>query len=76
MRHRRRRLPGFLVSGKGPDYRRAAGELGCPRGRSSLEVHRLRQRYRELLREEIARTVGAPEEVEEELRALLAALGS
>ena len=76
MRHRRRRLPGFLVSGKGPDYRRAAGELGCPKGRSSLAVHRLRLRYRELLHEEIARTVGAPEEVEEELRALLAALGS
>ena len=36
----------------------------------------MRQRYRELLHEEIARTVGAPEEVEEVLRALLAALGS
>jgi len=33
-------------------------------------VHRLRKRYRELLREEIARTVSSPEEVSEEIRYL------
>jgi hypothetical protein len=35
----------------------------------------MRKRYGELLRTEIARTVSTPEEVEEELRALFAALG-
>ena len=35
-----------------------------------VAVHRLRQRYRELLRDEIAHTVTRPEEVEEELRCL------
>ena len=37
-------------------------------------VHRLRQRYRQLLCEEIAQTVASPAEVEEELRDLIAAL--
>jgi 5'-deoxynucleotidase YfbR-like HD superfamily hydrolase len=39
-----------------------------------MAVHRLRQRYREILRAEIAETVSGPEEVEEELRHLYAAL--
>jgi hypothetical protein len=34
----------------------------------------MRRRYRELLRDELAATVPSPEEVEEELRALCAAL--
>jgi RNA polymerase sigma-70 factor (ECF subfamily) len=38
-------------------------------------LHRLRKRYRELLREEIAQTVVAPDEIDDELRALRAALG-
>jgi DNA-directed RNA polymerase specialized sigma24 family protein len=69
-------LRGFLVGEKGAGYRRAAGELGLSEGAVKVAVHRLRQRYRELLHEEIGRTVGAPEEVEEELRALFAALAS
>ena len=44
-------------------------------GRLKVAVHRLRQRYRELLREEIAQTVEGPDEVEEEIRELFAALG-
>jgi hypothetical protein len=36
--------------------------------------HRLRQRYRELLHEEIARTVIAPGDIEDELRHLVAVL--
>jgi RNA polymerase sigma-70 factor (ECF subfamily) len=34
-------------------------------------VHRLRRRYRELIRDEIANTVASPDEVEEEMRYLL-----
>jgi len=37
-------------------------------------VHRLRKRYRELLRDEIAQTVGSEAEVEGEIRHLFAAL--
>jgi hypothetical protein len=39
-------------------------------------VHRLRQRYGQLLREEVAQTVNSPEEVQDELRHLLSALSS
>jgi len=38
-------------------------------------VHRLRRRYGELLREEIANTVSEPGEIEEEIRHLKAVLG-
>jgi hypothetical protein len=37
-------------------------------------VHRLRQRYRELLRAEVAQTVATVQEVDEELRCLVAAI--
>ena len=36
--------------------------------------HRLRQRYRQFLREEVAHTVATPAEIEDELRHLIAAL--
>ena len=44
-------------------------------GALRVAVHRLRQRYGELLRDEIAQTVSSPEEFNVELRALFAALG-
>jgi RNA polymerase sigma-70 factor (ECF subfamily) len=50
----------------------AARELGMTEGAFKVEVHRLRQRYRKLLREEVARTVSRPEEIDEELRHLIA----
>ena len=55
-------------------YGELAGRLGMTEGAVKVAVHRLRQRYREVLRSEVAHTVAGPEEVEEELRALLAAL--
>jgi hypothetical protein len=39
-------------------------------------VHRLRQRYRELVRAEVAHTVSSPLEVEEEMRHLYSALNT
>ena len=56
------------------DYRGAARELDMSPGAVAVAVHRLRQRYRELLRREIAETVGTPEQVEDELCALRAIL--
>lgn len=55
-------------------YAEAAKELGLSEGAVKVAVHRLRQRYREVLRTEIANTVATPDEVEEELRQLFAAL--
>jgi len=43
-------------------------------GAVKVAAHRLRQRYRELLREEIAHTVEGPEQIDEEVRELFAAL--
>jgi RNA polymerase sigma-70 factor (ECF subfamily) len=41
-----------------------------------VAAHRLRARYREMLRGEIAKTVSRPEEVEEEIRHLFATFGT
>ena len=56
------------------DYNGAARELQMSAGAVAVAVHRLRQRYRETLRREIAETVGTPEEVEDEWRDLQAIL--
>jgi RNA polymerase sigma-70 factor (ECF subfamily) len=55
-------------------YATIAAPLKMTEGALKVAVHRLRQRYGELVRAEIAQTVRAPEEVEEELRYLFAVL--
>ena len=57
-------------------YAELAAKLGTTEAALKMAVSRMRQRYGELLRAEIADTVSGPEEVEEELRALFAALSS
>jgi len=56
-------------------YEELARELGVSEGAVKSAVHRLRQRYRQLLRDEIAQTVAGPGEVDEELNHLIAVLG-
>jgi RNA polymerase sigma-70 factor (ECF subfamily) len=69
------RLRGFLVGERQPGgHAAAAAELGLTEGAVKVAVHRLRQRYRELIREEIARTVPDPGAIDDEIRALFAAL--
>lgn len=55
-------------------YAQIAVRLNTTEGAIKVAVHRLRQRYRELLRAEIASTVAGPEEVDDEIRNLFAAL--
>ena len=55
-------------------YAELAGQLNMSEGSLRVAVHRLRQRYRELLRAEIANTVANPGEVDEELRHLFQVL--
>jgi len=57
-------------------YRDAAAELDMAESAVRVAVHRLRRRYRELLRDEIAQTVTSDDQIEEEIRDLFAALGS
>ncbi|MDX1387891.1 MAG: sigma-70 family RNA polymerase sigma factor [Acidobacteriota bacterium] len=49
----------------------AATELGTSEGNVRVTVHRMRRRFGELLREEVAQTVADPAHVEDELRHLL-----
>ena len=68
-------LKGFLVGDHGgTTYAEAAERVGLSEAAVKKAVSRMRQRYRELLREEIAETVAGPEEVEDEIRKLFAAL--
>ena len=55
-------------------YAELAIKLGVNEGTVKTAVHRLRQKYRQLLRNEIAQTVAGPGEVDEELRHLFAVL--
>jgi RNA polymerase sigma-70 factor (ECF subfamily) len=55
-------------------YAEIGARLGLARGTIASAVHRLRQRHREILREEIAQTVTRPEEIDEEIGNLLAVL--
>jgi RNA polymerase sigma factor (sigma-70 family) len=52
-------------------YADIARELGMTEGAVKVAVHRMRQRYRDLLRDEIAQTVDSPAHVEEEIAYLL-----
>lgn len=66
-------LKPFLV-GDQPSYDALTGQLGEQAGTLRIQVYRLRQRYRQLLRAEIRSTVRRPADVEDELRHLLDAL--
>jgi RNA polymerase sigma-70 factor (ECF subfamily) len=65
----------FTLTGEtGAPYGEIASQLGTSEGALKVFVHRLRERYRSLLREEIAQTVETDAEIDDELRHLIAAL--
>lgn len=68
------RLQPFLGGTADDRYSDAAADLGLSENAVKASVARLRSRFGELLREEIAPTVERAEEIDEELRDLLAAL--
>ena len=55
-------------------YAAVAARLGTTEGAARVAAHRLRRRYGELLRSEIASTVAEPAEIDDEIRELFAAL--
>jgi len=64
-------LKEFLTGGSVlPSYDKASARTRLPRATVKTHVHRLRQRYREIVRREIARTVSASHEIDEELHYL------
>jgi RNA polymerase sigma-70 factor (ECF subfamily) len=63
-------IKGFLPSSQMtvPDYEETATLLGTTVTALRVEVHRVRRTFRDQLRREVARTVSAPHEIEEELQ--------
>ncbi len=69
------RLRAFLIAGTGEEFYAQVGvELGMSREAVKKAVQRMRHRYYELFREEVAHTVANPAEIEEELRYLCAVI--
>lgn len=69
------RLQVFLTGEPpGVSYNDLASELGMSEGALKVAVHRLRRKFREVLRAEIADTVASSEEVKEEMQYLLSAV--
>src|SRR5262245_36855374 len=67
----------FMFLNREPDtkrYNEVATQVGLSAGALRISVHRMRKKYRKLLRAEIAATVSTPEETDEEIRFLLATL--
>ena len=64
----------FFSLEEAPTYAEAAAACGMTPTQFKAALHRARERYREILREEVAETVDGPEEVEGELRALFDAV--
>lgn len=67
----------FLTAGKGGTAQaEVAKALGMEEGAVRVAIHRLRKRYRELLRDEIAQTLSDAADVDEEMRALFGAFSA
>jgi RNA polymerase sigma factor (sigma-70 family) len=66
----------FLTAGKGTvSHAEAAKRLSMDETAVRVAVHRLRKRYRQLLRDEIAHTLSDPAQVDDEMRTLFGAFG-
>ena len=68
------RFKNLLVDEDRPSRSQLAREFAMNENAVKQAFHRFRQRYREILRDEIARTVAAPGDVENELQYLIAVL--
>ena len=70
-------LKGFLTGDKpAANYAEAAASLRITEGAAKMTVTRMRQRFRAIVRQEIAQTVTTPKQLELELRAFVEALAN
>jgi RNA polymerase sigma-70 factor (ECF subfamily) len=65
----------LTAAGRSGSHERLARDCGLTVGAVKVAVHRLRRRYREMLREEIGRLVEDPADIDAEIRDLFTALG-
>jgi DNA-directed RNA polymerase specialized sigma24 family protein len=68
--------PFLMVGTSAVPYGDAAAKLNLGEGAVRVAVHRLRRRYRELLREEISQTLSDTSDIAEEMRTLFSAFSS
>lgn len=68
--------PYLVASEDRAPYKEAAEKLGMSEGSLKVAIHRMRRRFRDALRDEVAQTVTNEKEIEEEIRYLLTVLGS
>ena len=66
--------PTVFGEGETRRHREVGEELGMTEGAVRAAAHRIRRRYREILRDEVGRTVAEPAEIDLELATLLEAL--
>jgi len=66
--------PSLVGEGNAQPYADLAAKLEMGESAVKVAVHRLRQRYRELLRAEIAETLASPDEVDAEMKYLFGVL--
>ena len=72
----KRLAPLLTGEGKPGTYRQIAEELEMSESAVAVAVHRLRKRYGEAVRAEVAQTVSSREEVDDEVRYLLTVFDS
>lgn len=65
-----------ITAGEAVSHKDAAAKLAVSENAVAVAIHRLRKRYRHLLRAEIAETVDGPDEVDDEIRRLMETLGT
>ena len=69
------RLKDYLTGDNpGKPYHEIATELNMSEGAVKINVHRLRRRFGELIRRQIERTVASPDQIDDEIRELFAAV--
>jgi len=70
-------LKGAIAAGEERiPFAEAARVLGMTENAVHVAAHRLRKRYRELIREEIAHTVSRPDEIDDEIRWMISTLAA
>ena len=72
--HQFEHLKGYLTGDASGTYAQVGAELGVSEGAVKVAVHRLRRQFRDLLRHEIAQTVPAADEIDDEIRHLWTAV--
>ncbi len=71
------RLRAYLPGGSAPSsYAALATDLGMSENSVKVAIHRLRRRYRELLRANVSQTLADPEDLDDEIRFLLNAFSA